>query len=152
MAYFSRTGNTKPLAEYTAEYLGATLFEITAKIPYTDEDIAYYTDCRADREQKDESARPEIATAVENMDEYDTVIIAHPIWHGIAPRIISTFLESYDFSGKTMLTFCTSASSPLGQSAKLLQELTPNSSWLESKRFAIGTSREEIEKWLDDVL
>jgi len=151
VAYFSRTGNTKPLAEYAAEYLGATLFEITAKIPYTDEDIAYYTDCRADREQKDESARPEIATAVE-MDEYDTVIIAHPIWHGIAPRIISTFLEGYDFSGKTLLTFCTSASSPLGQSAKLLQELTPNSTWLESKRFAIGTSREEIEKWLDNVL
>ena len=152
VAYFSRTGNTKPLAEYAAEYLGATLFEITAKIPYTDEDIAYYTDCRADREQKDESARPEIATAVENMDEYDTVIIAHPIWHGIAPRIISTFLEGYDFSGKTLLTFCTSASSPLGQSAKQLQELTPNSTWLESKRFAIGTSREEIEKWLEDVL
>ena len=152
VAYFSRTGNTKPLAEYAAEYLGATLFEITAKIPYTDEDIAYYTDCRADREQKDESARPEIATAIENMDKYDTVIIAHPIWHGIAPRIISTFLESYDFSGKTLLTFCTSASSPLGQSAKLLQELTPNSTWLESKRFAIGTSREEIEKWLEDVL
>lgn len=152
VAYFSRTGNTKPLAEYAAEYLDATLFEITAKIPYTDEDIAYYTDCRADREQKDESARPKIATAVENMDEYDTVIIAHPIWHGIAPRIISTFLESYDFSGKTLLTFCTSASSPLGQSAKLLQELTPNSTWLESKRFAIGTSREEIEKWLEDVL
>ena len=151
VAYFSRTGNTKPLAEYAAEYLGATLFEITAKIPYTDEDIAYYTDCRADREQKDESARPEIATAVE-MDEYDTVIIAHPIWHGIAPRIISTFLEGYDFSGKTLLTFCTSASSPLGQSAKLLQELTPNSTWLESKRFAIGTSREEIEEWLEDVL
>lgn len=152
VAYFSRTGNTKPLAEYAAEYLDATLFEITAKIPYTDEDIAYYTDCRADREQKDESARPEIATVVENMDEYDTVIIAHPIWHGIAPRIISTFLESYDFSGKTLLTFCTSASSPLGQSAKLLQELTPNSTWLESKRFAIGTSREEIEEWLEDVL
>lgn len=152
VAYFSRTGSTKPLAEYAAEYLNATLFEITAKIPYTDEDIAYYTDCRADREQKDESARPEIATAVENMDEYDTVIIAHPIWHGIAPRIISTFLESYVFSGKTLLTFCTSASSPLGQSAKLLQELTPNSTWLESKRFAIGTSREEIEEWLDDVL
>lgn len=152
VAYFSRTGNTKPLAEYAAEYLDATLFEITAKTPYTDEDIAYYTDCRADREQKDESARPEIATVVENMDEYDTVIIAHPIWHGIAPRIISTFLEGYDFSGKTLLTFCTSASSPLGQSAKLLQELTPNSTWLESKRFAIGTSREEIEKWLEDVL
>lgn len=152
VAYFSRTGNTKPLAEYAAEYLDATLFEITAKIPYTDEDIAYYTDCRADREQKDESARPEIATAVENMDEYDTVIIAHPIWHGIAPRIISTFLEGYDFSGKTLLTFCTSASSPLGQSAKLLQELTPNSTWLESKRFAIDTSREEIEEWLEDVL
>lgn len=152
VAYFSRTGNTKPLAEYAAEYLDATLFEITAKTPYTDEDIAYYTDCRADREQKDESARPEIATAVENMDEYDTVIIAHPIWHGIAPRIISTFLEGYDFSGKTLLTFCTSASSPLGQSAKLLQELTPNSTWLESKRFAIGTSREEIEEWLEDVL
>ena len=128
------------------------MVEYLKNLHFTDEDIAYYTDCRADREQKDESARPEIATAVENMDEYDTVIIAHPIWHGIAPRIISTFLESYDFSGKTLLTFCTSASSPLGQSAKQLQELTPNSTWLESKRFAIGTSREEIEEWLEDVL
>ena len=152
VAYFSRTGNTKPLAEYAAEILNAGLFEITAKVPYTDEDIAYYTDCRADREQKDETARPEIANKVKNMDEYDTVFIAHPIWHGIAPRIISTFLESYDFSGKVLVTFCTSASSPLGQSAELLKGLTPNSTWLESRRFAIGTSKEEIQQWIETIM
>ena len=118
VAYFSRTGHTEPLAKYAAEILGADLYEITAAVPYTDEDIAYYTDCRADREQKDETARPEISGSVEDMSQYSTVLIAHPIWHGQAPRIISTFLESYDFSGKTLTSFCTSASSPLGTSAE----------------------------------
>jgi flavodoxin len=151
VAYFSRTGNTKPLAEYAAEILGADLYEITAAVPYTDEDIAYYTDCRADREQKDESARPEISGSVEDMSQYSTVLIAHPIWHGQAPRIISTFLESYDFSGKTLTSFCTSASSPLGSSAENLKKLVPNSTWLDSRRFEIGSSKNDVEKWLNSI-
>ena len=151
VAYFSRTENTKPLAEYAAEILGADLFRIEAAEPYTDDDINYNTDCRAKREQQDEASRPAIKAAVTAMDQYDTVLIAHPIWYGIAPRIISTFLESYDFSGKELVTFCTSASSPLGSSAENLHPLAPGSIWLESRRFAIGSSKDEIEAWLKEI-
>ena len=151
VAYFSRTGHTEPLAKYAAEILGADLYEITAAVPYTDEDIAYYTDCRADREQKDESARPEISGSVEDLSQYSTVLIAHPIWHGQAPRIISTFLESYDFSGKTLTSFCTSTSSPLGTSADNLKKLVPNSTWLDSRRFEIGSTKSDVEEWLNSI-
>ena len=151
VAYFSRTGHTEPLAKYAAEILDADLYEITAAVHYTDEDIAYYTDCRADREQKDESARPEISGRVEGMSQYSTVLIAHPIWHGQAPRIISTFLESYDFSGKTLTSFCTSASSPLGSSAENLKKLVPNSTWLDSRRFEIGSTKSDVEEWLKTI-
>ena len=151
VAYFSRTGHTEPLAKYAAEILGADLYEITAAVPYTDEDIAYYTDCRADREQKDESARPEISGSVEDMSQYSSVLIAHPIWHGQAPRIISTFLESYDFSGKTLTSFCTSASSPLGTSAENLKKLVPNTTWLDSRRFEIGSTKSDVEEWLNSI-
>ena len=151
VAYFSRTGHTEPLAKYAAEILDADLYEITAAVPYTDEDIAYYTDCRADREQKDESARPEISGSVKDMSQYSTVLIAHPIWHGQAPRIISTFLESYDFSGKTLTSFCTSASSPLGSIAENLKKLVPNTTWLDSRRFAIGSTKSDVEEWLNSI-
>lgn len=145
---FSRTGHTKPLAEYAATYFDADLFEIEAAVPYTDEDIAYYTNCRADREQSDPTARPEIANTVENMGQYDTVVIAYPIWHGQAPKIIYTFLESYDFSGKTIIPFCTSASSGIGSSATNLHPLAPDALWKEGRRFAIGTSQATLEEWL----
>lgn len=148
VVYFSRTGHTKPLALYAAEYLEADTFEIEAAIPYTDEDIAYYTNCRADREQSDPTARPEIANTVENMAHYDTIILAYPIWHGQAPKIIYTFLESYDFSGKTIIPFCTSASSGIGSSATNLHTLAPDAVWKDGKRFAIGTSQATIEEWL----
>ena len=105
-----------PIAEYAAELLGADLYEIKAKQPYTEADLAYYTDGRCDKEQADPSVRPEIDGKVENMGQYDIILIGHPIWHGQAPRIISTFLESYDFADKTLVTFCTSASSGLGSS------------------------------------
>ena len=148
VAFFSRTGNTKPLALYAAEILSADTFEIEAAIPYTDDDIKYYTDCRADREQNDPTARPEIANAVENMAQYDTVILAYPIWHGQAPKIIYTFLESYDFSGKTIIPFCTSASSPIGSSATNLHPLAPDAVWKDGRRFPAGTSKETIAEWL----
>lgn len=111
VVYFSATGNTESVAEYIAEATGGTLWEIEAADPYTEEDLEYYTGGRADREQDDESCRPEIAGAVVDFARYDTVFIGHPIWHGIAPRIIQTFIESYDFAGKDVYTFSTSASS-----------------------------------------
>ncbi len=151
VVYFSRTGNTKPLAQYAAEYLDADIFEIEAAVPYTDADIAYYTNCRADREQSDPAARPEIAGKVDNMDSYSTVVIAYPIWHGQAPKIIYTFLESYDMSGKTIIPFCTSASSPIGSSATDLHALAPDAVWKDGRRFAAGTSSDVIEAWLNEI-
>ena len=152
VVYFSCTGTTKPLAEYAAEILGADLYEIVPENPYTETDLAYYTNGRADQEQNDPSARPGISGGVENMDAYDTIILGYPIWHGQAPRIISTFLESYDFSGKTMIPFCTSHSSGVGSSANNLHSLCPESTlWFDGERFAGGTSRKEIEEWLNNI-
>ena len=152
VAYFSATGTTRLLAQYAAEHLHADLYEIVPEQPYTEADLAYYTGGRCDREQDDPSVRPAIRGGLENMDQYDTVVIGHPIWHGQAPRIISTFLESYDFSGKTLVTFCTSHSSGLGSSAKNLYSLAPDSvKWLESRRFPGGASREDVAAWLDSI-
>ncbi len=151
VAYFSATGTTEALAEYAAEILNADLFEIVPETPYTEADLAYYTDCRADREQNDPAARPAIADdcKVENMESYDAVVLGYPIWHGQAPRIISTFLESYDFEGKTILPFCTSGSSPMGSSATNLHPLASGAEWLDGERLASGTTREEMRQWLE---
>ena len=149
VVYFSTTNTTRPLAGYAADILGADLYEIVPVEPYTPEDLAYYTGGRADREQNDPSARPAIAGRVEDMAQYDTVLIGYPIWHGQAPRIISTFLESYDFSGKTILPFCTSHSSDIGSSDDNLHVLAPDAHWLNGTRFPAGTTRAAISAWLD---
>ena len=152
VVYFSSTGTTKPLAEYVAEILNADLYEIVPEDPYTEEDLAYYTNGRADQVQNDSSARPAISGGVGNMEEYDTIFLGYPIWHGQAPRIISTFLESYDFSEKTIIPFCTSHSSGIGSSADNLHSLCSDSTeWLEGKRFAGETSSGTIEEWLSDT-
>lgn len=152
IVYFSCTGNTEKLANYGKEYLGADLFEIEAAVPYTAADLAYYTDCRADREQKNPDARPQIAKK-EDLSSYGTILLGYPIWHGQAPRIISTFLESDDFSGKTIIPFCTSASSGLGRSDTDLHELCSSSTtWKAGKRFASNASKKEFTSWLAQVL
>lgn len=152
VVYFSRTGTTEPLAQYAAEYLNADIFEIEAAVPYTDEDIAYYTDCRADKEQNDKSARPEIAGTVSNIDQYDTIVLGYPIWHGQAPRIIDTFMESYDFDGKTIVPFCTSHSSGIGSSDTYLHGLVSGDvNWMAGKRFEAGTSKDTMVQWLDSL-
>lgn len=153
VAYFSATGTTEQVAQQAAEILGADLYEIVPEEPYTEADLAYYTGGRADQEQDDPSARPTIAGGVENMDQYDTVLLGYPIWHGQAPRIISTFLESYDFAGKTIIPFCTSHSSGVGSSADNLHSLCPDTvTWAEGTRFASGASSEEIQSWLSSAL
>lgn len=152
VVYFSATGTTKPLAEYAAEILEADIYEIIAEEPYTEADLAYYTGGRADQEQDDPNARPAISGSVENMDSYDTILIGYPIWHGQAPRIISTFLESYDFSEKTIVPFCTSHSSGIGSSATNLHALCPNTvEWVEGRRFEAGTSKDTMEEWLGNI-
>ena len=152
VVYFSATGTTKAVAEKTAEYLNADLYEIIPEQPYTAADLAYYTGGRCDQEQDDPSVRPAIASEPIDLAQYDTVLIGYPIWHGQAPRIISTFLESYDFNGKRLACFCTSHSSGLGSSARNLQPLVSEDAvWLEGKRFAAGASSNEIADWLDNI-
>ncbi|MDE7327953.1 MAG: flavodoxin [Lachnospiraceae bacterium] len=149
VAYFSCTGTTELVAEYAAGILGADRYEIVPKEPYTEADLAYYTNGRADQEQNDPNARPEISGSVENMDGYDIIILGYPIWHGQAPRIISTFLESYDFSGKTIIPFCTSHSSGIGSSADNLHALCSESAmWMDGKRFGGEVSKESVEEWI----
>ena len=149
VVYFSCTGNTRPIAECIAEELRADIYEIEAKDPYTEDDIKYYTDCRADREQNDPEARPEIAGEIPDLSGYDTVYLGYPIWHGQAPKIIYTFIENTDLSGKTVIPFCTSGSSPVGTSADNLHPLAPEADWMEGTRFAAGTSKDQISSWLE---
>ncbi|MDE7185157.1 MAG: flavodoxin [Lachnospiraceae bacterium] len=152
VAYFSCTGTTELAAEYIAEILGADIYEIVPENPYTEADLAYYTNGRADQEQNDSNARPAISGGVENMDEYDAIILGYPIWHGQAPRIISTFLESYDFSGKTIIPFCTSHSSGIGSSASNLHDLCSESvEWMDGKRFESGVSKESVQNWIVEI-
>lgn len=152
VVYFSATGTTKQLAEYAADILNSDIYEIKAADPYTEEDLAYYTNGRADREQNDSSVRPEISGAVKNMSDYDIVFIGYPIWHSQAPRIISTFLESYDFSGKTIIPFCTSHSSGIGSSDTDLHSLVSDSAvWKEGKRFSENADKAEITQWIESL-
>lgn len=151
VVYFSATGTTKQIADYAADILNADIYEIVPEVPYTDEDLAYYTGGRADKEQNDTTARPAISGSVENMEQYNTILLGYPIWHGQAPRIVSTFLESYDFSGKTLVPFCTSHSSGIGSSDTNLHSLAANAEWLGGKRFPADTSKEEVQEWLDSL-
>ena len=149
VAYFSATNTTRPLAEYAADILGADLVEIVPEVPYTDADLAYYTNGRADREQNDSSASPAISGSVENMADYDVIFLGYPIWHGQPPRIISTFLESYDLAGKTIIPFCTSHSS--GYSDSSIKSLAPGANWIAGRRFAGRTSRSTVEEWINGL-
>ena len=146
VAYFSATGNTRPVAEKVAEVTGGDLFEIVPAQPYTAADLNYNTDCRANAEQNDPGARPAIANAVEDMGQYDAVLIGYPIWWGRAPKIIHTFLETYDLSGKTISTFCTSGGS--GHEDATLRDYEPGATWLEGRRFS-GTS--QVESWINGL-
>ena len=149
---FSATGTTRPIAEEIANVTGGDLFEIVPVQPYSEEDLDYSNDnCRANQEQNDDTARPEISDTIENIDEYDVVFIGHPIWWGIEPRIIDTFLESYDFSGKTMVDFCTSGGSGISESESNLKEICPDSVWLEGKRFLESSSHDDIADWVDNM-
>lgn len=97
------------------------------------------------------SARPAIRGGVENLAQYDVIFLGYPIWHGQAPRILSTFLESYDLSGKTIVPFCTSGSSGLGSSAANLHALAPSAQWLEGERFFGSASRDSVEHWVSGL-
>lgn len=153
VAVYSASGVTKRVGEEIAKISGGDFFEIVPKEIYTSDDLNWMNkNSRSSVEMNDPSARPEINGKVEDMDSYDTVIIGFPIWWGIAPRIIETFLESYDFSGKTIIPFCTSGGSGVGRSDSALHKnVSADVKW--AKGVQINRPRDnEIRKWLDKVL
>ena len=150
--YFSRTGNTEKIAEYLIDITNADSYVIEAAVPYSDADIKYQDDnCRANKEHNDKSVRPQIANPITSIDSYDTIFLGYPIWWGQEPRIIDTFLESYDFSDKTVIPFCTSASSGIATSEKNIKALVPIGNQLEGRRFSSGATKEDVKAWYDTL-
>ena len=152
IAYFSATNNTENIANHLDTILDADLYEITPEQLYTSTDLNYGdSSTRATAEQNDPNARPAISGSVDNMEQYDVIFLGYPIWWGQAPKIISTFLESYDLNGKTIVPFCTSGSSGIGSSATNLHSLANGATWLDGQRFSGSTSRSDVETWVNGL-
>lgn len=154
VVYYSATGNTETVANYIAEATGGDIFEITPAEPYTDDDLNWSDEnSRVTREHADESLRDvELTTTqVENWDSYDTVFLGYPIWWGVAAWPVDGFVEANDFTGKTVIPFCTSSSSGLGESGDLLAELAASGDWQEGQRFRSSASQEDINEWVDSL-
>nr|WP_325212606.1 flavodoxin [uncultured Oscillibacter sp.] len=152
VVYFSSTSNTENIAKHLEAILNADLYRITPEVPYTAADLNYNdSNCRANREQSDDSARPAISGALPNLADYDTVFLGYPIWHGQAPKILYTFLESGEFGGRTIVPFCTSGSSGIGSSAANLRASASDANWLEGQRFDGGASQETVEAWVNGL-
>ena len=151
VVYFSATNNTEAVAGYIADAVGADLFELVPVEPYTSDDLNWTDrDSRVSREHDDESLRVvELENAVpDNWDEYDTVFIGYPIWWGIAAWPVDGFISANDFTGKTVIPFCTSSSSGLGESGELLRDAAGTGDWLEGQRFQSSVSEEEVKEWV----
>ena len=152
VVYFSATNTTKGVAEHIADGLNADIYEIVPEEPYTNADLNYNdNNSRTTIEMNDPDVRPAISGSVENMDQYDIVFVGYPIWWGEAPRIISTFVESYDLSGKTIVPFCTSGGSGVGSSATNLEKLTDGAEWLAGKRLNGSDSQETVMEWVNSL-
>lgn len=152
VAYFSATNTTEGVAEHIANGLNADIYEITPEEPYTDADLNYNdNNSRTTIEMNDPDARPAISGSVENMEQYNIVFIGYPIWWGEAPRIVSTFMESYDFSGKTIVPFCTSGGSGMDSSAANLEQLTNGAQWLSGQRLNGSDSQETVMEWVNSL-
>ena len=154
VAYYSATGNTENIANYIAQATGGDLFEITPAEPYTSDDLNWSDEnSRVSREYADESLRDvELTTTeVENWDSYDTVFIGYPIWWGIAAWPVDGFVEANDFTGKTVIPFCTSSSSGLGESGDLLAELAASGDWQEGQRFRSSTDESDVADWVSSL-
>lgn len=149
VVYFSATGTTKVLAETIAQTVNADISEIVPKVPYTSEDLNYNSDCRANAEQQDDSARPEFEPVSVNIDDYDTIFIGYPIWWGTMPKIINTFLEAYDMSGKTIMPFCTSGGSGIETSVSAIRSICTNADVKNGMRGTASTSNAQIEMWIE---
>lgn len=154
VVYYSATGNTKAVAEMIAEETNGDLFEIQPQDPYSDEDLNWTDEnSRVTREYENEDERNVelVSTTVDNWEDYDTVFVGYPIWWGIAAWPVNTFVENNDFDSKTVIPFCTSSSSGLGQSGELLAQAAGSGDWQEGQRFQSRTSASEVQEWLNEL-
>ena len=154
VVYYSATGNTKAVAEMIAEETNGDLFEIQPQDPYSDEDLNWTDEnSRVTREYENEDERNVelVSTTVDNWEDYDTVFVGYPIWWGIAAWPVNTFVENTDFDSKTVIPFCTSSSSGLGQSGELLAQAAGSGDWQEGQRFQSRTSASEVQEWLNEL-
>ncbi|MBM6765690.1 NAD(P)H-dependent oxidoreductase [Faecalicoccus pleomorphus] len=148
VVYFSASGITREVSKRLAEKMEASLFEIQPQQSYSRADLNWNdSESRSSLEMKDPNSRPAIKNQVQNMDQYDVIFIGFPIWWYREPSIIDTFMESYDFSGKTIVPFATSGGSGMGNSSQNLQKLAPNADVKEGKRFGSRVSGTELAKW-----
>ncbi len=153
VAYFSCSGVTEKLANNLAYVVGGEIYNIEPKVPYTKADLNW-TDpnSRSTVEMRDKASRPEIVKKLDNIDEYDIIYVGFPIWWYVAPTIINTFLESYDFSGKTVIPFATSGGSDVGETDKFLHtSCSDNTNWRNAKRFASNANVDDIKNWVDGL-
>ncbi|OKZ79731.1 MAG: flavodoxin [Clostridium sp. CAG:12237_41] len=154
VVYYSATGNTKAVAESIADATGGDTFEIEPKEPYTDDDLDWTNDnSRVSKEHDDESLRDvELkTTTVKNWELYDTVFIGYPIWWYVAAWPVNTFVKNNDFSGKTVIPFCTSASSGVADSGQLLADMAGTGDWQDGERFSSGASDSEVADWVKEL-
>lgn len=154
VVYFSATGNTEQVAKVIAEATGGELFELEPVEPYTDADLDWTDEnSRVGREHNDLEQREIklVSTMIDDWESASIVYIGYPIWWGIAAWPVNSFVEANDFTGKTVIPFCTSASSGLGESGELLEELAGSGEWEEGVRFSSNVSSEDIQAWLEDL-
>lgn len=150
VAYFSASGVTKSTAERLAKAVGADLFEIKPELPYSKADLDWTNKkSRSSVEMSSPDSRPEIAEKLDNMGDYDVVFVGFPIWWYVAPTIINTFLESYDFSGKTVIPFATSGGSGMGKTEEILHKICP-AKW-KNGRVLNRASDNDLNKWVDEL-
>lgn len=154
IAYYSATGNTEAVANMIADATGGDLFELEPTEPYTDDDLNWSDDnSRVSQEHENEDQRDVelVSTTPENWDSYDTVFIGYPIWWGIAAWPVNQFVENNDFTGKTVIPFCTSASSGIGDSGELLADMAGTGDWQEGQRFRSSVSDEDVVAWVESL-
>lgn len=154
VVYYSATENTEEVANTIADITQGTLFELEPVQPYTDEDLNWTDDNSRvvyEHENEDQRNVELVSTEVENWDLYDTVFIGYPIWWGIAAWPVNSFVENNDFSNKTVIPFCTSSSSDIGDSSELLAQMAQSGDWQKGQRFSSSSNQEDIQSWLDEL-
>lgn len=153
VAYFSATGTTEKLASKLAKVTNADLFKITPEQPYTADDLNWMNkQSRSSVEMNDKNCRPAISSKIEDISKYDVIFVGFPVWWYREPSIIDTFMESYDFTGKTVIPFATSGGSPIGDSGKNMQQLAPKAKVYAGKCFSVTISEDELLNWAKEWL